>query len=396
MDADPARPFPNPDQGTRVVLYPLAAGGVALEWHLSPALIKGALDAFPGRDAVAKIYLRRTDGAGAPLAVAALDDQWAITGTGRARFERPILGGLLAEVGLEGRRDGAWLLLARSNQLEAAPPPDAITVASAPESPPRPDPAAEAAQAREPAPQATPASEFRHRSPGPVPMPTPPPLQPDSSSAEARRSWLDPGAQAGAPPPEPSRFPDLSLMSRADSPRPLVRRFPMAAGANSSSGDRSEAPPEASVQAVAARSEGTIVAIGLTVAESPAVAGPETGGAETVPAVRAHPSEQGRATEPPTMDPQPPNRQDAIQPRLSPYGGSGPLAPYPARDSVSIHGELRIFGSAAPGSLLDLGGHPFRVGRGGRFAFSVDVDDPELLAALLSRLPRIPVAERDP
>jgi hypothetical protein len=85
-----------------------------------------------------------------------------------------------------------------------------------------------------------------------------------------------------------------------------------------------------------------------------------------------------------------------MQSRASVRGGSGPLAPYPAQGGVSIRGELRIFGSARPGSLLDLGGHPFRVGPGGRFSFSVDVDDPELLAALLSRLQRIPVAERDP
>ena len=96
------------------------------------------------------------------------------------------------------------------------------------------------------------------------------------------------------------------------------------------------------------------------------------------------------------MDQAPPNRQDGIAPGPGVGRGSGPIAPYPSAAEAEIQGELHVFGRAAPGSLLDLGGHPFLVGSGGRFSFRVALDDPELLAALLARLPRLPVAERDP
>jgi hypothetical protein len=44
---------------------------------------------------------------------------------------------------------------------------------------------------------------------------------------------------------------------------------------------------------------------------------------------------------------------------------------------------------------LNLGGHQYRVGPGGRFSFTVALDDPALLESLLARLPDLPVAERD-
>lgn len=71
------------------------------------------------------------------------------------------------------------------------------------------------------------------------------------------------------------------------------------------------------------------------------------------------------------------------------------MTPYPTEEGAVVQGELHVFGRAAPGSLLDLGGHPFRVGPGGRFSFHVALDDPDLLTALLERLPRLPVVERD-
>jgi hypothetical protein len=40
-------------------------------------------------------------------------------------------------------------------------------------------------------------------------------------------------------------------------------------------------------------------------------------------------------------------------------------------------------------------GHQFRVGPGGRFSFTVALDDPALLQSLLARLPGLPVVERD-
>ena len=75
--------------------------------------------------------------------------------------------------------------------------------------------------------------------------------------------------------------------------------------------------------------------------------------------------------------------------------GSGPLGSIRPVNGTTICAELLIQGSAAPGKLLDLGGHAYRVGPGGRFAFRVPIVDPVLIMKLLSALPELPVAPRD-
>lgn len=52
-----------------------------------------------------------------------------------------------------------------------------------------------------------------------------------------------------------------------------------------------------------------------------------------------------------------------------------------------IEAELRVNGCAAPGSLIDLFGHPYRVGPGGRFQLVIRVDDPELIRRALELNP---------
>ena len=52
-----------------------------------------------------------------------------------------------------------------------------------------------------------------------------------------------------------------------------------------------------------------------------------------------------------------------------------------------IEAELRIFGWGAPNSEIDLFGHPYRVGPGGRFQLTLRVDDPDLLRRALARHP---------
>lgn len=60
----------------------------------------------------------------------------------------------------------------------------------------------------------------------------------------------------------------------------------------------------------------------------------------------------------------------------------------PTRTSgLRMEAELRILGAAAPGSLIDLFGHPFRVGPGGRFQLTLRVDDPDLLRRALELHP---------
>lgn len=67
-----------------------------------------------------------------------------------------------------------------------------------------------------------------------------------------------------------------------------------------------------------------------------------------------------------------------------------PLAygqPVSAVAGLQVEAELRITGQAAPGGLIDLFGHPFRVGPGGRFQLVVRVDDPRLLRQALALNP---------
>lgn len=61
--------------------------------------------------------------------------------------------------------------------------------------------------------------------------------------------------------------------------------------------------------------------------------------------------------------------------------------PTPGGTELLIEAELRVNGCAAPGSLIDLFGHPYRVGPGGRFQLVIRVDDPELIRRAFERNP---------
>lgn len=78
-----------------------------------------------------------------------------------------------------------------------------------------------------------------------------------------------------------------------------------------------------------------------------------------------------------------------------PVSGSGPLRSVRDQSRQMLWAKLRIGGQAAPGSLLELGGHPYRVGSGGGFAFDFEIRDPEVMHALLRLLPTLPVVPRD-
>jgi hypothetical protein len=81
---------------------------------------------------------------------------------------------------------------------------------------------------------------------------------------------------------------------------------------------------------------------------------------------------------------------------VAPMTGSGPLRTPRDASGMQLWGQVRIGGQAPPGSLLDLGGHAYRVGPGGGFAFDLQIEDPELIHALLRLLPALPVAPREP
>jgi hypothetical protein len=77
-----------------------------------------------------------------------------------------------------------------------------------------------------------------------------------------------------------------------------------------------------------------------------------------------------------------------------PLSGSGPVHRFTVGTACDISAELLVHGSAAPGTLLDLGGHPYRVGAGGRFAFRIPVRDQALVMQLLASVPSLPVESR--
>lgn len=99
---------------------------------------------------------------------------------------------------------------------------------------------------------------------------------------------------------------------------------------------------------------------------------------------RPSPSEPDGAGSPPAQ----PGSSNA-----APVSGSGPISPVAA--DATLRGELLIHGSAPPNTLLDLGGHPYRVGPGGGFALRIPITERELILRVLAALPQLPVADRD-
>ena len=79
----------------------------------------------------------------------------------------------------------------------------------------------------------------------------------------------------------------------------------------------------------------------------------------------------------------PPERRASASPTAPMRYGQ----PTPGGTELLIEAELRINGCAAPGSLIDLFGHPYRVGPGGRFQLVIRVDDPELIKRALELNP---------
>jgi len=86
------------------------------------------------------------------------------------------------------------------------------------------------------------------------------------------------------------------------------------------------------------------------------------------------------------------SREEKEEPRPNgPVPGSGPMHAHRADADRAIGAELLVHGSAVPGTLLDLGGHPYRVGAGGRFSFRVPLADRALIMGLLAMLSELPV-----
>ena len=277
--------FPDSDAAGRLVLYPAAAGGLELRWRPDSDAVRCAAATFP--DGTPVVELVRADEHGAVVARATFTQERLQQG-GCARFTQPVTGPLHAELGLCNEA-GGWLLVARSNRLEAGAP-----AAHAP-----------------PLPERTPAGA------------------PDGQPA---RPPAAPGAEVPGGPQ-----PDLSLGLADGRELRLPPSFPLAR----------------------ARPCGVQAAAGA----------PGRGGSRDANAAAAQGSAAG--------------------------AGSGPLSPYPdPGQPVSIAAELRVVGSAPPGSVLDLGGQAYRVGAGGRFSLRLRIEDQALLQSLLASLPGLPVQPR--
>jgi hypothetical protein len=75
-----------------------------------------------------------------------------------------------------------------------------------------------------------------------------------------------------------------------------------------------------------------------------------------------------------------------------PVAGSGPLR-RPDADA-SLRAELVVHGRAPAGTLLDLGGHAYQVGPGGRFVLRIPIREAGLVQRVLGALPQLPVVPR--
>ncbi|MFE8033972.1 glycogen synthase GlgA [Thiohalocapsa marina] len=120
--------------------------------------------------------------------------------------------------------------------------------------------------------------------------------------------------------------------------------------------------------------------------------------------VRCPIPESVTATEPdPEPEPEPesePEQKSAPAKKPEPErkpevrAGSGPLRRPASAQGFELDAELLVHGGAAPGTLLDLGGHAYRVGPGGRFSFRLPLRERALILRLLAGVPHLPVLSR--
>jgi hypothetical protein len=357
VTADLAPHFPGEERGTGVVLYGAARGVLRVQWRVEPDTLEQVVGSFPVGGARPTLVLRlrrlRPDGGSDQLDEVRLAAV-ARSGSGFREFSVPLdHGRYRAELGLING-DGGWLMLARSNDLDnvaqvgvdlthlaAAAPRAAVRT-----TPPAPIALDTAEAAGEPADQ-------RPTDARPVP------IFPLALRLIAEHTGHSPPGAGSIPPTAPA------------SPAPVA---PLAPGVPTASAD-------------ALRDDATLgltlnsVAQGLPAPQEMRAPGADGGGAD--------------APEYPPLPVRPvfPELLTAAEPAAAESVTYGPIAPLsygqaPVRTmGVQILAELRISGQAAPGSAIDLFGHPYRVGPGGRFQLVVLVDDPELLRRALALHP---------
>jgi hypothetical protein len=359
LDSDPAAgAFPDTAVGTHLVLYQTADGEVELRWQVDPEVIAHARGAFadPSAQPLLRLYLKGEGGVRRVLANADLDDDAAAC-SGRAHYGGDDAEGLLqAEIGI-ATGDGGWMLVARSNGLAAAGP---VGVSFLREFSDVVDRSGPARTASEPS-----GNRAANLSSAEFPLVQPDPSVAGGAAGTLRADGIEPPLN----PSSPERPSGSAIEPASGAPEP---RSPLAPGAPGEVGGAAALPdPPPPVSSPPA--EGVVPRLDRA-ARHPDEGSPEQAGDP------AH-------GEPPAKD------AAGAAEAPSPASGSGPI--HRGAADASLTADLVVHGRAPPNTLLDLGGHPYRVGAGGRFVLRIPVQDPELVRRLLATLPRLPVADRD-
>ena len=407
--ADGGEGFPDTASGTHLVLYQTEDGAVDLRWRIAPVDIAHARAAFGGADSHAVLRLYHLGGRGDDrlMAHADLGSDTNAEG-GVAHYAGGDTQGLLrAEIGLASA-DGGWLLVARSNALPAAAPvagPFQRAHAPAPAAPPT------VAALAGTAPRGAP-SVAGPTAPAAVPA-APEQLRPGSEQPASQRSEPPrpapqlPEPQIPAPPrPEPLRLtpefplvqPVLSALAAAgaapgglDAPPQTPAGDPArdaAAGAAAGAGTSPGAPAAAGLPVGAGGGNDASLGPALPLGRADGQPPPEPPPGGVVPRLTQRP---------PRTSPGAPGQPAAAadgrsQQQAQPAPGSGPVRP--AAGEATLVAELVVHGSAPPHTLLDLGGHTYRVGPGGRFELRIPIRERDVILRVLATLPRLPVAGR--
>jgi hypothetical protein len=350
-DADGS--FPDTAAGTRLVLYQTEDGAVDLRWRIDPADIAYARAAFGGAEAHAVLRLHRIGAGGEDrvMANADLGSDADATG-GLAHYAGSDADGLLqAEIGLASE-GGGWLLIARSNGLPAA---------------------------------AQVGARFLYEHPD-----TPPPARPGGDTGAA------PAADAAAPdtadPAEPLRLqPEFPLVEPTLSDRAEADLMPEGTDDILSEAGVGGTSPTGGSTAVRLRAPSALVGAGIgrdtSLGAANDAAWPPGAAAAQRPA--AEPPPGGVV---PRLTHRPHVQAQTSGSSTTPVAGSGPVCP--AAGEATLSAELVVHGSAPPNTLLDLGGHAYRVGPGGRFLLRIPIREREVIMRVLATLPRLPVAAR--
>ena len=360
--------FPDTVEGPRLVLFQREDGTIELQWRLDPVAVEHARAAFSAAaDPRARLLLKGLDG---DRAVASADlDGLERLADGVARYEAPSTEGpLQAEIGL-GDAAGGWMLIARSNRLEAVGPVGAAFLHETPAD----DTDGTEATATEPVSVATDETKAVPTLPGLEPeFPLVPP--PAGSSPGLRELAEQVDDQAAAAAGDQDHGVREAASAIAAQPSLPAQRVP---------GERSTNQVVGIAQTNGRQRDGALIMRPTDGAGSgtPGPAPPETPSA-------AAPIQQGPSDGAWALG-------DRDRPGQRPTtGGSGPILP-PRRDQgVELSAELVVRGSAPPGRLLVLGGHRYLVGPGGRFLLRVPVTDAKLIEAALGQLERLPVSAR--